>query len=272
MNDITIKNKIDRHVPFKIEAFRKHIRHTKLHKHKNYFEIIFFSEGRGKHLIDEHTYSIKPSTVFVLKKDQWHAWDIQEAPDGYVIIVKDQFVLEAKDQVLKQLFHLFWQVECLYLSREQGRILHDYFRHLEQEHKVRHHFSTEVVEGLMKCILAKLLETREPLAIDDQHLVIYGTFIDHLMRQEEQHMSVTEYAQLQSLTVAQLNQSCEKVVSKPAKSVIDDYILSEAKRYLKHTNHPVREIAFSLGFNDASYFGKFFKHKTGLTPKTYRSR
>lgn len=35
---------------------------------------------------------------------------------------------------------------------------------------------------------------------------------------------------------------------------------------------PVKNIALSLGFNNISFFNKFFKQHTGITPQEYRGR
>ncbi|MGI4875571.1 MAG: helix-turn-helix domain-containing protein [Janthinobacterium lividum] len=45
----------------------------------------------------------------------------------------------------------------------------------------------------------------------------------------------------------------------------------EARRLLFHTHQSVKEIAFALGFADASYFNRFFKRQTGATPAGYRA-
>lgn len=48
--------------------------------------------------------------------------------------------------------------------------------------------------------------------------------------------------------------------------------LAEAARLLAKTEDVnVREIAFAVGYNDASYFNKLFKNEYGCTPKTFRN-
>jgi AraC-like DNA-binding protein len=51
---------------------------------------------------------------------------------------------------------------------------------------------------------------------------------------------------------------------------IHDQQLTQAKRMLYFTKTPVKEIAFTLGFNDSTNFTKWFKNKTGYTPQKYR--
>ena len=48
------------------------------------------------------------------------------------------------------------------------------------------------------------------------------------------------------------------------------YRLEKAQIYLRRTSLPVTEIAFSVGFNNCSYFGKAFKERFGTSPLSYR--
>ena len=56
----------------------------------------------------------------------------------------------------------------------------------------------------------------------------------------------------------------------PRLEVIASVILMDAKSRLKSSNEPVKNIALSLGFNNISFFNKFFKQHTGVTPQEYR--
>ena len=57
---------------------------------------------------------------------------------------------------------------------------------------------------------------------------------------------------------------------------VNDYILNvrlqKAKYYLIENELSISEIAFKVGFSSASYFSKFFKSKTGVTPKEFREK
>ncbi|RYD96416.1 MAG: AraC family transcriptional regulator, partial [Sphingobacteriales bacterium] len=58
---------------------------------------------------------------------------------------------------------------------------------------------------------------------------------------------------------------------KPAIKHIHDRLVLEARRLLFLTNDSLKEIAYGLGFSDASYFNRFFKRETGTTPADYRT-
>ncbi len=51
---------------------------------------------------------------------------------------------------------------------------------------------------------------------------------------------------------------------------INHFVILEAKNLLKYSTMNVQEIAYSLNFPNQSFFGKYFKHHTGMTPSEYK--
>ena len=48
--------------------------------------------------------------------------------------------------------------------------------------------------------------------------------------------------------------------------------LEEAKQMLEGGDLPVEAVANEVGYEDASFFGRLFRRKVGLTPAQYRKR
>jgi hypothetical protein len=53
--------------------------------------------------------------------------------------------------------------------------------------------------------------------------------------------------------------------------LITERIVKESKILLKHTDWNVSEIAYSLGFEEASHFNNLFKKHTALSPREFRA-
>jgi len=54
--------------------------------------------------------------------------------------------------------------------------------------------------------------------------------------------------------------------------VITDHIILEAKRQLLATTSQINQIAGGLGYEDVSYFIRFFKKHTGHSPEAFRQK
>ncbi|MFW9288443.1 helix-turn-helix domain-containing protein [Glaesserella parasuis] len=85
----------------------------------------------------------------------------------------------------------------------------------------------------------------------------------------EQHQ-VQFYATQLSCTEKTLGSTCVVHTGLPAKMVINQRLLLEAKRLLVHTQKSVKHIALQLGFEKATHFNKFFKKYEQSTPKHFR--
>lgn len=82
--------------------------------------------------------------------------------------------------------------------------------------------------------------------------------------------SVQYYADLLHVTAKYLTETVKEISGKNAGEIIDDFVMLEAKVLLENPNLSIAQIAEELHFSDQSFFGKFFKRHTGISPKSYR--
>nr|WP_068887156.1 AraC family transcriptional regulator [Pedobacter panaciterrae] len=79
------------------------------------------------------------------------------------------------------------------------------------------------------------------------------------------------FAQLLYTSVDHLNKTMKRVTGKTTLSLIHQRIIEEANILLKHTAYSVKEIAWSLHFQETSHFQNFYKKRTNCTPLEYRN-
>lgn len=96
----------------------------------------------------------------------------------------------------------------------------------------------------------------------------FQTKIDECFRQMHE---VADYASMLHISAGHLSEVVKNQSGKPAIKHIHERLVMEARRLLFHTDNALKDIAFDLGFSDASYFNRFFKRETGGTPAEYRT-
>lgn len=89
---------------------------------------------------------------------------------------------------------------------------------------------------------------------------------DNYMR----HHSIKFYADSMNLTPKYLSLMIKRVSGRLATQWIDDYVVLEAKNLIRYSAMSIQEIAYTLNFPNQSFFGKYFKRHTGISPKAYR--
>ena len=95
-------------------------------------------------------------------------------------------------------------------------------------------------------------------------------FFDCVQTHYKRERGVDFYADKLCLTPKYLSTAIRQTSGKTAGEWIDEYVVLEAKALLKSTNMTIQQISDELNFPSQSFFGKFFKRVTGMSPKEYR--
>ena len=95
-----------------------------------------------------------------------------------------------------------------------------------------------------------------------------------LLYLNEKHIGVTVSEISQSLNISKsyISHLFKKYNGNTLKSYCNSLCIIDARRLLSTTSLSVSEIAYSLGFDNVSYFISVFKKHTGLTPHNYRKK
>ncbi len=266
---LQIKDKSETGKLIKIAPFRREIRKTEPHKHNNYFEIIYLSKGKGFHAIDLQQYPITPPVVFIVRKEQVHHWELTNKPGGFVLILKKSFVDNSLDKELKNLLTQVSAYSCILL--QDKKVIEQLFEMMVQEYLPELNSNNPVMEGLLKTLLAKILQQAKPVQqIKRKTSNLFFDFREILSLDKTLRNNVAHYAGLLKTTSQNLNAACRKAINQSAAEVLSEFIISEVKRLLLYTDMTVSEISLSLDFKDNSHFVKYFKRHTGYTPQSFR--
>ncbi len=98
----------------------------------------------------------------------------------------------------------------------------------------------------------------------------FERFMQLLAQYYWQTRNIGFYAERLHVTPKYLSSVVKEVSGKSAAQWIGQRVIQEAKTLLRHTNFSIQEIAYQLNFASQSFFGKYFKRHTGVSPSEYK--
>ncbi|MGZ3882832.1 MAG: helix-turn-helix domain-containing protein [Bacteroidia bacterium] len=100
----------------------------------------------------------------------------------------------------------------------------------------------------------------------------FEKYIIMLEREVFRVRKIEYYSNRIGITTRKLSAICRQYGSKSAKELIDERLISEAKRRLRQSSCSIKEIALQIGFSDQYQFSKYFKKHVKVSPVNYRNK
>ncbi|MEU6602489.1 helix-turn-helix domain-containing protein [Streptomyces flaveolus] len=129
---------------------------------------------------------------------------------------------------------------------------------------------TEVLRALLSVLVMRLAQARGPAPGAAASSEVFRRFHAAVERDHAMTRRVQDYAVALGYSPRTLTRATSVATGRTAKQYVDDRVLLEAKRLLRHSGLTAKEVADRLGFVDASDFTKFFRLRTGVTPGAFR--
>ena len=100
---------------------------------------------------------------------------------------------------------------------------------------------------------------------------IFVRFLQLVTQHCAEHHQIGYYADRMCLTERYLSTIIRQTSSVTAKDWIDRALITRIKIELRHTDKPAAQIADEMHFANPSFFSKYFRRLTGMTPGEYKS-
>jgi AraC-like DNA-binding protein/quercetin dioxygenase-like cupin family protein len=248
------------------------------HRHDCY-EVLYISEGEGTHIIDFEPYPVQPSTFYFLSKDQIHFWQLKKPLKGYALLFPEEFLGVPSSNIIGahdfSFFHHVGQAPNLFVDPQKDRALISLLAEMEQEFRDEEAQSLSVLRAYLHILLTKL-NRRYLRSQQDKQPKTGSALMRQFERLVSEHFltdhSVENYANRIGISTSHLRDTIKAVTGHAPGQIIRQKIILEAKRLLAHGDITVAEIGYRLNFEDSSYFGRFFKRETGMSPATFRKQ
>ena len=99
---------------------------------------------------------------------------------------------------------------------------------------------------------------------------LFNHFMMLMERDYKQSRDVNYYADLMNISSKYLTNIVRQVTGHTPKTIIDQYVILQLKMQLKRSTQSIKEMAWEYHFTDVSFFCRYFKKHTGLTPQQVR--
>ena len=254
-----------------------------------FYEIIWFQDDGGVHTVDFQDYPIRANSIFFLSPGQVHHFDGVTRHRGIQIRFCTDFMRDEDDDediFLKyNVFNAFDTAPyCVIGDAAVADELTRLVRRMEDEERHQRLVGCpscddfahlDMLRALVHIFLIYVYRYGERQGMPALNTIrpSHRLFVQ-FRRELELHYrdlhTVQDYADLLHVSSKTLSNSVLECSGKTPLTFINDRILLEARRLLRFTGLMVKEIAFGLGYDDPSYFVKFFKRQVGLLPSDFR--
>lgn len=134
-------------------------------------------------------------------------------------------------------------------------------------------FRMQIIENLISVFyyggVSSLDNSIESNLKYNNHIV--ANFLELVQHHYREQRLIQFYANKLCITPKYLSKLVKEHTGRAAADWIEQHVILEARAMLQSSDMSIQQIATSLNFPNQSFFGKYFKRATGVSPKQYRA-
>lgn len=231
------------------------------------YELVCISKGDLELTIDFQVYKLKENTIYIIKPGQVHQWSkesFSKNSKGVIFHFSKDFL--PSYNMINQIYEesSFPIIELPIDIFENINLLTSMIKEEKQNNTLKAYLFGSILEYVLK-----FKKNSTNLYYKDERIYLLLDLIEKNFIDEK---FVSFYSKKLDLTSKRLNELTKKYLNQTVSSLIIDRNIVEIKRELTFSNLSITEISENLGFNNPSYFSKFFKQYTSISPLEFREQ
>ncbi|NIJ54821.1 helix-turn-helix domain-containing protein [Dyadobacter arcticus] len=269
---------------FRVSAIGEDKCNLSSYNRRDYFKVSLILKGSSELMYANRGIEINgPALVFTTPIVPYSWEGTGELPVGYFCLFDNEFLHTGGRMESLQESSLFkvGGDPVYFLDQDQAGYLESIFARMRLEVDTDYLYKYDIIRNQLNLIIHEAIKMQPAVAYftpPNAAARIAKLFLDLLERQfpvDSPRNTVAfkkagDYANQLSVHVNHLNAAVQEITGKSTTTHINERIVVEAKSLLIYTDWSVADIAFSLGFEYASYFNNFFKKHAELTPLAFR--
>ena len=241
---------------------------------KDYYFFALIKVGNSRHWIDTKPYTTRPNTLYFTVPHQIQLKEEAQPFSGISFSFSKDFLKLDNDHLpaLPLIQNPHYGHE-LVLSEHDVLFVEDMLEKVLEEYHAQSHWQQNMLQSYIRVLLIYLSRLYQQQFQEEQtppEQTMLKKFLTHIEASFRHTHEVSAYAELLNVSAGHLSELVKAQSGRSAIAHIHERITLEAKQLLFFTEYSAKEIAFELGFEDASYFNRFFKRATQQTPLQYR--
>ncbi|MGF6848088.1 AraC family transcriptional activator of pobA [Chitinophaga sp. W3I9] len=235
------------------------------------FTIVLLDNGAGECRTGNTMFELRSKQIFIHLPDKTFDWKISPESFGRRLLIKSA-LMETFTIPIRHTFSSLNKNIALSLDEE------GYERFSSEFNAIKKEIGSNIVFPELINARARLIALIVHLWKEHVHgyteisqgASLSNKFHALIDKHYKSQKVVAFYAQQLSITPNYLGIICRKQFGKSPLEMIRERVVLEAKKLLHSSELSIKEIGYSLGYTNISYFSFFFKETTGMTPKEYR--
>lgn len=247
------------------------------HVHHGLHQVLWVAEGPVEVSLDDQHETCNGPVAVVIPPHVVHAFRLSPRTDGRVLTFDPRAVLAGEmPEAGTALRDLFAAPRLLRLEADAPttRQLARLFEILADEFALPQATASPLPSWMARAIVWRLsqLAAHQARAASGSRAAqaLYTRFLVLIEAHHLEHWPVSRYASRLGLSPESLNRLTRAEAGQSALEMIHDRLAREARRRLIYVDAPISLLAAELGFEDPAYFCRFFKRRTGRSPRAFR--
>lgn len=239
-----------------------------IHRHP-YYEVIVFTEGEGTIDIDFKEYAIQEGAICLLSPSQVHYPTINSEKYAFYVLRFYPVIFDNKE-FFKHIS--IFDSDYMLLSEKDYLRSSEFLKNLQREFTEDNLMKKFALGNLLKCFLISLQRVLPNISQDRNQSNIYSKLNTLIVENNFKIHLPSYYAKELKVSTRTLNVIIKEFSGLSSREYLSSKTLFEAKRLLSFSEQNIKEIAYSLGFEDTAYFSRFFKKATSQSPIAFREK
>ncbi len=254
--------------------------HDPWQPHRLHFHaLILFTQGQGTHGIDFSDYSVKAGTLIHICANQIHHFGHSQGLEAFMVVFLPAALptnllglsTSISSPVSWSTIQYIWP-SVTSLKLRQAHLLQQHIELLET-----YQTTASGQQPAAQYLLWSIISFASQAAVEAEKHHSGKTidprfleFVELLEQSFESCRNVKWYAAQMNCSARTLYRICMAAVGKSPKAITNERVVVEAQRRLLFGNKTVKEVGYSLGFEETTNFIKFFRHLVGQNPDEFR--